>query len=83
MFVKELKMYVDYLRNEINTISEDLSAKQVKKWNTFKSNLFTGIAYYQELFVTVTSSEYEMIQKQLQHYKEELVAVSIPELKLV
>lgn len=83
MFVKELKMYVDYLGNEINTISEDLSAKQVKKWNAFKSNLFTGIAYYQELFVTVTSSEYEMIQKQLQHYKEELVAVSIPELKLV
>jgi len=81
MFVKELKMYVDYLSNEITTISEGLTAKQIKKWNAFKSNLFNGIAYYQDVFVTSMSSEYSIIQKDLQFYKEALEAVSIPEMK--
>ena len=83
MFVKELKMYVDYLKNEINTISEDLSLKQIKKWNAFKSNLFVGIAYYQDLFSTSISSEFETIIKELQFYKQELTAVDIPELNVV
>jgi len=80
MFIKELKMYVDYLKNDIATISEDLSVKQVKKWNAFKSNLFDGIAYYQDLFLTTTSSENIRIQKELHIYKEELIAVTIPKL---
>ena len=50
MFVKELKMYVDYLKNEIDTISEELTVKQIKKWIAFKTNLFDGIAYYENLF---------------------------------
>ena len=80
MFVKELKMYVDYLKNEINSMSEDLTAKQVKKWNAFKSNLFNGISYYQDLFVSLTSEEYKNIQAEFQFYKTELEAVMIPEL---
>ncbi|SDH92284.1 hypothetical protein [Winogradskyella thalassocola] len=80
MFVKELKMYVDYLKNEIDTISEDLTAKQIKKWTAFKNNLFDGITYYEDLFVTALSSEYTTIQKELQFYKDELTLVSIPQL---
>ncbi len=83
MFVKELKMYIDYLKNEIAAISEDLSKKQIKKWTSFKSNLFDGIAYYQDLFLTSISSENINIQKELNFYKEELIAVTIPELELV
>ncbi|WP_179319591.1 hypothetical protein [Winogradskyella helgolandensis] len=83
MFIKELKMYVDYLKNEIDTISEDLTAKQIKKWTAFKSNLFDGIAYYEDLFVTTLSSKYTTIQKELQFYKDELMRVSIPELEIV
>ncbi|MBU2928256.1 hypothetical protein [Winogradskyella psychrotolerans] len=83
MFIKELKMYVDYLKNEINTISEDLTAKQIKKWTAFKSNLCDGIAYYQHLFVPSSSSNYEVIQSELQIYKDELISVTIPELEKV
>ena len=81
MFVKELKMYVDYLKNEIIAISEEVTTKQIKKWEAFKSNLFNGIAYYQQLFLTSKSSENNNIQKELQFYKEELIAVTIPELE--
>ncbi|TXD83120.1 hypothetical protein ESY86_11485 [Subsaximicrobium wynnwilliamsii] len=83
MFVKELKMYVDYLRNDIRSISEDLSAKQIKKWKAFKNNLFDGIAYYQALFVTSLAAEEKAIQNELQFYKDELIAVRIPELEPV
>ncbi|MBF8150826.1 hypothetical protein ITJ86_13015 [Winogradskyella sp. F6397] len=83
MFVKELKMYVDYLKNEIATISEDLTAKQIRKWTAFKSHLFDGIGYYQDLFATALSLNYDTIQKELQFYKEELTAVSIPQLDKV
>jgi len=83
MFVKELKMYVDYLKNEIATISEEVTTKQIKKWEAFKSNLFNGIAYYQNLFLTSISSESTNTQKELQFYKEELIAVTIPELEEV
>ncbi|WP_282032411.1 hypothetical protein [Winogradskyella eximia] len=79
MFVKELKMYIDYLKNDIKSISEDLSVKQMKKWNAFKNNLFDGITYYQNLFATSISSEYKVIQTELQFYKEELVVVKIPD----
>lgn len=81
MFVKELKMYVDYLKNEIDTISEEVTTKQIKKWETFKSNLFNGIAYYQDLFLTSISAKSTNTQKELQFYKEELIAVTIPEME--
>jgi len=83
MFVKELKMYVDYLKNEIETISEEVTTKQIKKWEAFKSNLFNGIAYYQDLFQTYLSPESANIQKDLLFFKEELIAVTIPVMKEV
>ena len=83
MFIKELKMYVDYLKTDIDTISEDLTAKQIKKWTAFKSNLFDGIAYYEDLFVSVLPSKYTTIQNELQFYKNELTHVSIPQLETV
>jgi hypothetical protein len=81
MFVKELKMYVDYLKNEIAAFSEEVTAKQIKKWQAFKSNLFIGIAYYQNLFLTYNSNASTYILEDLHSYKEELRAVTIPELE--
>ncbi|WP_339839763.1 hypothetical protein [uncultured Maribacter sp.] len=78
MFVKELKMYVDYLKDEIVTNSELVTAKQIKKWEAFKSNLFNGIAYYQDLFQSSFVSENNSIQKELLWYKNELITVDIP-----
>ncbi len=39
LFIKELKMYVDYLRNEITTFSDDVTANHLKKWTNFKINV--------------------------------------------
>jgi hypothetical protein len=82
MFVKELKMYVDYLRNEITSISEEITSAQVKKWNLFKNNLIEGIGYYEGLFSSTLffDNEKDTIQNQLQFYKSELIQVEIPSL---
>lgn len=72
MFIKELNMYVDYLKKEIADFSEEVTTKQVKKWEAFKANLFDGIAYYEELFKSPKTSENLSIQAQLSHVKEQL-----------
>ena len=80
MFVKELKMYLDYLKNELATVSAEITAGQIKKWNSFKNNLGEGIGYYQSLFLPAISAENEKIQYLLHFYKEELSNIKIPEL---
>ncbi|KRB53843.1 hypothetical protein [Flavobacterium sp. Root186] len=85
LFVKELKMYVDYFRNEIEMISGEVTTMQLKKWNSFKANILEGIEYYHNLF---SSTSYfkkgeEKIKNQFDFYKSELNAIQIPTPQLV
>ena len=79
MFVKELNMYVDYLQKEIESYAEEVSSKQVKKWDAFKANIADGIAYYQELFSTPKTVENLTIQQQLLAAKEALMQIMYDE----
>lgn len=85
MFVKELKMYIDYLKNELNTVSKTVNAAQVKKWNAFKNNLLQGINYYENLFSGNSFSKIENNKSQasIAVLKYELIELKIPELELV
>ena len=80
LFVKELKMYVDYFRNEIETISDEITANQLKKLSSFKINLLEGIKYYYDLFESIPyfKSEKEKIKYQIDFYKVELTSIKIP-----
>ncbi len=82
LFVKELKMYIDYLRNEISESTADLTAGQIKKWNAFKNNMLEGIGFYQTLFATSSYFENSInaIQDQLEFYKAKIGDIKIPEL---
>ncbi len=50
MFVKELKLYIDYLKNKIEQAKEPVSGKQEKSLQSFVNNLKDGINYYHNLF---------------------------------
>ncbi len=50
MFIKELNLYIDYLKNSIEETSTSLTKKQEKYLMTFSKNLDEGINYYQNLF---------------------------------
>ncbi|MGI9653236.1 hypothetical protein [Chryseobacterium sp. RLHN22] len=83
MFINELKMYVEHLKKEILNFSDVPANSQIKKWNTFKSNLLEGIQYYEELFnkTLYFSNEKKKIKEQLDDFKLRLNEISIPELQ--
>ncbi|WP_348823426.1 hypothetical protein [Flavobacterium aestuarii] len=85
VIINELKMYMDYLKKEINEFSEQITAPQVKKLKAFKSNLNEGIEYYQSLLASNNWFEKskQNIENQLKHYKSELLELCIPELVAV
>lgn len=84
LYVKELKMYLDYLKNEIESVSNEITAGQIKKWHAFKNNLISGIGYYEDLFSNNTFFEKtkKEILNQFEAYKKELIKIEIPELQL-
>lgn len=51
-FLKELKLYIDYLKKLIADSGSEYSEKQIKYYQTFQSNLTTGIEYYKKLYLT-------------------------------
>lgn len=46
MFIRELSLYVDHLRKEIEEYSMNLSSRVPKYFREFKDNLLSGIEYY-------------------------------------
>ena len=50
MFVKELGIYIDFLKDKIDEASTNMTKKQEKYLINFSNNLDEGIKYYQTLF---------------------------------
>lgn len=46
MFISELRIYIDYLRRELQKASEGLLDRTAKCFLDFKQNLITGVEYY-------------------------------------
>ena len=83
MFLKELKLYIDYLRNMVAEAANPLPDKQAKYFLTFRENLEKGIEYYGNLF-----SEYKIkfenmkegIIEDLENLRAELESIELPSL---
>ena len=82
LFINELKLYVDYFKNEIVEFSEEITKSQVKKWESFKGNLLKGIAYYEELFAETNhfKPKLDSIFSDLKSFKLKLEKIKIPQL---
>ena len=50
MFINELNIYIDFLKNIFQENQAFMSVKQENYLKTFVKNLNEGIAYYQQLF---------------------------------
>jgi hypothetical protein len=50
MYLKELSLYVDYLKKQVGSVLLKASRKDEKKLIKFANNLQVGIVYYQEMF---------------------------------
>ncbi len=68
MYIKELGMYLDYLKNKIAEEPTPISPKQLRYFNKFKNNLMSGIAYYKQLYTEINASlvpEFNEFEKEL------------------
>ena len=82
MFVKELMIYLDYLKTKMEEAGEDISEKQKKYLLNFAGNLKDGISYYSILFTNVEArfndnrlrilKDFEIGLKKLQLLEEEI-----------
>jgi flagellar biosynthesis/type III secretory pathway chaperone len=79
MFIKELKLYVAYLKEEIKKTTE-VTKKNIKKWQTFKTNLLEGIDYYNSTFEQTTffKSDKSVLQDELCYYEQQITNIEIP-----
>jgi hypothetical protein len=50
-FVKELSLYIDYLKDLINDLNISPPEAEIKKIQSFHKNLMEGVAYYKQLFL--------------------------------
>ena len=50
MFIKELNIYIDYLKTQLEETKIVVTKKQEKYLKTFAKNLQEGISYYQNMF---------------------------------
>jgi hypothetical protein len=62
MFIKELNMYIDYLKDKIDEQGEVMNKAQEKYFAKFSANLSEGINYYKEMFENV-KGEFEEIKE--------------------
>jgi len=61
MFIKELKMYLDFLQDKIDEQNETtLNKNQEKYFMRFRANLADGIRYYKEMFESFKDEFTEM-----------------------
>lgn len=82
MFVKELKLYVDYLRDKIEETQGSLNKKQEKYLLSFSNNLKQGIAYYQNLFLEMKDKFEETKIKVLSDLEQHIHAIELLEGKI-
>ncbi len=59
MFIEEARLYVEYLRDEIEKYLMDLSTRKQKYFSEFKENLQNGIDYYRHLTEVVVKEEWD------------------------
>ena len=68
-FLKELKLYIEYLKKLIAESGTQISEKQIKYYQTFQSNLSNGIEYYKNLYLDY-KEKYEHFKSDFLHELE-------------
>ena len=81
MFINELRLYIDYMKSELQKRLETWNAKEQKYFDSFRKNLSDGIAHYKELIPNLIneSERYrEAMHQELLALEQELLEFVIP-----
>lgn len=78
VFVKEIQLYIDYLTKEIAN-QDTLTNAVLKKWHNFKTNLISGVNYYEQLFAHKSFLDTkEDASSVLKVWKSKIESIAIP-----
>lgn len=75
MFIQELRIYIEYLRKEIENLLLGLTAPTEKYFSEFKENLLTGIKYYRILAKQFVGDQQERFISDLEALHNELKSI--------
>ena len=78
MFVRELMLYVDFLRKEMVKASLDLSAQKPKYFDDFQANLLEGIEYYRHRAEQIAGEKRESFIKGLNLLRAQIESLAVP-----
>lgn len=81
MFVKELKLYIDYFENKLEKSAKDFSVQTETYINTFRDNLIDGINYYKKMAGTIMSVSDQSKEKMLSgiyELEQRLISFTVP-----
>ena len=77
MFIRELGLNIDRLRNEIEEFSVGVLSATPKYFQEFKANLLKGIEYYQELADQFVEEQRRLFLDDLKRLQETVKAISL------
>jgi len=77
MFIKELGIYIDYLKNKIQEMAYPTDEKQRKSLSRFAMNLQGGIEYYRQMFMNLDGSFMSMKSEILKELDESQKSVTL------
>ncbi len=88
MYIKELNIYIDFLKNKLEETKGTLDRKQEKYFSNFSTNLNDGITYYNTLFSSVKDTFEEakatiLNELELSKNKLQLIRVEIENCKRI
>jgi len=78
MFIGELKIYVGYLRRELESYTLGISVRQPKYFLEFRDNLMKGIEYYHLLAEQIGDVQRDAFRRELSALEEELEEFTLP-----
>ena len=79
MFIRELMLYIDHLRQENKNFSLKLSFRTPGYFHKFKENLLLGIEYYQRLAGQFTEEQRNPFLTALKVLLDDLDTIALPE----
>ncbi len=81
MFVAELRLYIDFLKKEIERTFTPTS-RDFKNWENFSNNLLDGIAHYQQLAANYILGNNQQFEMDLEEAKVEIFRIQELQLQL-
>jgi hypothetical protein len=79
MFIRELMLYIDHLRQETKNFSLKLSFRTPGYFHKFKENLLAGIEYYQRLAGQFIEEQRKQFLATLKDLLNEIGTIALPE----